>query len=466
MSPAMKPRDAPRHRSKLMARLAAILPLCLVLALALLRVGPAPEIAIAPQMPGIGPSTPVIVRAAEPGRGLGELTVELVQGERREALAERRFEPRPFWAFWGDRVKSAEITLTVGAESLPWLAEGEATLVVTAERAATWLRRPPAAVTERTLPVLLAPPRIEVTAEQVYVAQGGSAVVTYRVGENTGRDGVEVGDHWFPGDRLPGGEGGERFAFFAAPHDLDDPSTILLVAEDELGNRSAAAFIARYLRRPLTADTIRLSDRFMERVVPKILAASPELEQRGDLLSTYLAINGELRRANTETLVELAGRSQPSLLWRGAFLQQPNTQATAAFAQRRSYLYDGREVDRQDHLGFDLASTRRAEVVAANRGVVLLADTFGIYGNTVVLDHGFGLLSLYAHLSSIGVEVGGEVARGDVLGRTGETGLAGGDHLHFSILVRGVQVNPLEWWDPSWVEGRIGARLGPAFEPE
>ncbi len=465
MNPASQ-RDNPQRRSKLLTRGLAALLLGAFAALVVLRVGPAPEIAIEPQMPGIGPRTPVVVRAAEPSRGLGRLEVELVQGERRETLAQHRFVPRPFWAFWGERVAKEEISLEVGADNVPWLAEGEATLVVTAERAATWLRRPPPQVTRLDLPVRLTPPRIEVTAEQVYIAQGGSAVVTYRVGESSARDGVEVGGHWFPGDALPGGEDGERFAFFAAPHDLDDPSAILLVAEDDLGNRAAAAFVARYLRRPLTTDTIRLSDRFMERVVPKILAASPELEERSDLLSTYLAINGELRRSNTAALVELAGRSRPSLLWRGAFLQQPNTQAMAAFAQRRTYLYDGREVDRQDHLGFDLASTRRAEVVAANRGVVLLAETFGIYGNTVVLDHGFGLLSLYAHLSSIGVEVGQEVARDGVLGRTGETGLAGGDHLHFSILVRGVQVNPLEWWDESWVEGRIAAKIGSMLEPD
>ena len=420
---------------------------------------PSTQTSIEPSLPGIGPRTPVVVRAAEPGRGLGKLTVELVQGERRELLAGRRFEPRPFWAFWGERVASEEIALEVGAETVDGLREGEATLVVTAERAATWLRRPAAAVTERTLPVRLTPPGIEVTAEQVYVAQGGSSVVTYRVGESAARDGVEVGGHWFPGDPLPGGDGEERFAFFAAPHDLEDPAAIRLVAADELGNRAQAAFVARYLRRPLKTDTIRLSDAFMERVVPKILAASPEIEPRDDLLATYLAINGELRRSNAEALRALADRSQRSLLWRGAFLQQPNTQATASFAQRRTYLYDGREVDRQDHLGFDLASTRRAEVVAANRGVVALAEYFGIYGNTVVLDHGHGFMSLYAHLSSIGVEVGDEVARGDVLGRSGETGLAGGDHLHFSILVRGVQVNPLEWWDESWIRGRVLAKL-------
>jgi murein DD-endopeptidase MepM/ murein hydrolase activator NlpD len=83
----------------------------------------------------------------------------------------------------------------------------------------------------------------------------------------------------------------------------------------------------------------------------------------------------------------------------------------------------------------------------------------------VVLDHGCGLMSLYAHMSSIGVEEGQQVSRGDVLGRSGETGRAGGDHLHYSMLVHGVQVDPLEWWDGRWIRDHVAAKLGAeAFE--
>jgi murein DD-endopeptidase MepM/ murein hydrolase activator NlpD len=448
--------------SRFRSRLLLALPVILLLLLALLRVGAVPDVEIEPALPGIGPRTPVAVRVTTSGRGLGRLAFELLQEDRTELLAERVFEPRPFWAFWGARVVEATVDLEVGSETVSGLREGEATLRVTAERAPTWLRHPDPAVAERELPVRLKPPRLEVTSRQNNLSQGGSGVVTYKVGEGSVRDGVRSGERFFPGCPSPDGD---RFAIFAAPHDLDDGSGFRLMAADELGNRAESTFLDGYRPRPLRTDTIRLDDVFMARVVPEILAHSPALGDRGELLANYLAVNGDLRTENAAALVELSKRSRPRILWRQRFLQQPDNRVMAAFAERRTYLYQDREVDRQDHLGFDLASVRRAPVEAANDGIVRMAEYFGIYGNTVVLDHGCGLASLYAHLSSIGVEEGQQVSRGDVLGRSGETGLAGGDHLHYSMLVHGVQVDPLEWWDGRWIRDHVAAKLGAeAFE--
>jgi murein DD-endopeptidase MepM/ murein hydrolase activator NlpD len=134
----------------------------------------------------------------------------------------------------------------------------------------------------------------------------------------------------------------------------------------------------------------------------------------------------------------------------------------SAFADQRTYVYQGKDVDAQTHLGFDLAVVARTPVPAANRGVVLLARYFGIYGNTVVVDHGLGLATLYSHLSSIDVAEGRAVEQGTILGHTGATGLAGGDHLHFTTLVRGLQVNPVEWWDGAWIRDRVAGKVGPA----
>ncbi len=450
----------------------ALVVVALVL-LAWFRVGPPAEIDVAPALPGIGPRTPVTVRVAEPGRGLSRIVVELVQGERVKQIAERRHEPRPFWAFWGPKVASDEIGFEVGSETVPELEEGSAIVRVTAERAATWLRHPPPAVRELELPVRLTPPKIRVTSSQVYLAQGGSSAVVYRVGPTAARDGVRVAspsaggertEHWFPGYPLPGGAAEERFALFGAPHDLEDATGIRLLAADDVGNEVEVAFLDRYQRKPLSTDTIRLSERFMARVVPAILERTREVSEQESLLDSYLAINRDLRQINTRALFELAARSTPRFLWNQPFRQLPNTRSMALFADRRTYLYEGEEVDQQDHLGFDLASVRRAPVLAANRGSVLMSEYFGIYGNTVVLDHGFGLMTLYAHLSSLEVEPGQEVDRGDRLGATGETGLAGGDHLHFSVLLHGLQVNPLEWWDPRWIKNRIAHQLGDALQ--
>jgi murein DD-endopeptidase MepM/ murein hydrolase activator NlpD len=430
-----------------------------VVGLALWRVGPAPEIEILPAMPGIGPRTPVEVRLRAPGRGLSDFRVELVQGEAAaetvSPLIEQDNTPRPFWAFWGARRQSAEVTVEIGRETVPQLRAGEATVRVVAERAGSWLRHPSPAIAELTLPVRLEPPPLMVLSRAVSVTQGGSGLVVYRTDPAAARDGVRAGTWWFPGYPLPGGGEGERFCLFAAPYDQPDTSELRLVAEDEVGNRTETGFVTAFTARPPRQATIELSEAFMARVVPEILARSPEIRERDTLLASYQAVNGELRRKNAESLRELSKGSRPEFLWSEPFRQLGNSQVMASFADRRTYRLDGEAVDQQDHLGFDLASFRRAPVEASNRGVVALAEYFGIYGNTVVLDHGYGLMSLYSHLSSIDVEVGQTVAMGETLGRTGETGLAGGDHLHFSLMVHGLPVNPLEWWDPAWVRNRI-----------
>jgi murein DD-endopeptidase MepM/ murein hydrolase activator NlpD len=131
----------------------------------------------------------------------------------------------------------------------------------------------------------------------------------------------------------------------------------------------------------------------------------------------------------------------------------------SSFGDRRTYTHDGETIDRQVHLGFDLASVARAPVEATQAGVVVLAEPLGIYGSTVVLDHGLGVFSLYGHLSTIAVQPGQSVPAGAVLGQSGETGLAGGDHLHFSIIVRGNHVDPVEWWDPQWMRDHVTSKL-------
>jgi murein DD-endopeptidase MepM/ murein hydrolase activator NlpD len=148
------------------------------------------------------------------------------------------------------------------------------------------------------------------------------------------------------------------------------------------------------------------------------------------------------------------------MLWGGVtFHPFTNSAVQSAFADQRTYVYQGRDVDKQTHLGFDLASYAGTPIVAANRGKVLFAGELGIYGQTVILDHGMGVQSLYAHLSSIGVAVGSLVEKAQELGRSGMTGMAAGDHLHYTMLVHGRMVNPIEWWDSHWIDDRILRKL-------
>jgi hypothetical protein len=445
-----------------------LLPVLLVGGLALLRVGPPPAIEIHADRPGIGKRTNVTVRVREPQRGLGRITVELLQEDRTETLAAKSHQPRRFWSFWGPKPHGEEeIKVALGRDTAG-LKPGPAILRVTAERAGTWLRHPRPVVEEQTLTVRFTPPTLERTSSEVYVNQGGSEVVVYRVGEGSVRDGVQAGSWFFPGFPLPGGGPHDRMAFFSMPYDLADIGKVHLVAEDDLGNTALQSCIDKFFPKPVKQDTIPLNDAFMTKVTTEILSHTPEMKDTGDLLQNYLELNRELRRIDGERLKQLAAASKAEFLWRRTFLPIANSAVRSSFADRRTYVYNGNPVDQQDHLGFDMASTQRAPVLCVNDGVVALAEYFGIYGNAVIVDHGYGLMSLYGHLSAIAVKAGDRVARGQELGKSGETGLAGGDHLHFAMLLHGLPVTPVEWWDEHWIKDRIVRKLGTAFpfQPE
>jgi murein DD-endopeptidase MepM/ murein hydrolase activator NlpD len=431
--------------------------------LATLRVAPPARLSLEPEAAALGRKSPVTVVAEGAGRGLTAVRLELVQGDQVQVLEEKHFPARRPWAFWGPRTERVVFRTDAGSERVRTLKSGEAVLRAVSERAGTWLLHPAAVVTEKKLPVRLTPPALALLSTHHYVTQGGSEAVVYRVGETSVRDGVQSGHWFFPGFPLPGGGKGERFAFFAIPYDVSDVKGVRLFAEDDVSNRIELAFVDRFTPRPFARDRIELDEAFLQKVVPEILSNTPEEKDRGSLLESYLAINRELRARNAKVLRDLGGRSSPHFLWRQAFAPLGGAKVMSAFADRRTYVYDGREVDEQYHLGFDLAATRSVPIPAANDGVVVLSRYFGIYGNSVVLDHGYGLMTLYGHLSSLDVAEGTEIKRGATVGRSGATGLAAGDHLHFTTLLAGLPVNPIEWWDDHWVHDRIATKLGAAF---
>jgi murein DD-endopeptidase MepM/ murein hydrolase activator NlpD len=432
------------------------------LAEGIFRAGGSPRINIEPAMPVIGKRTPFKIELSEPRRGLTHVKVEFYQGDATVTLVDKSYRPSSQFSFWGSKIDRDTLAVEAGRQVMPGLSGGSAAVRVTADRASTWLRHPGSTVKEISLPVRLTPPSLQVTSTQTYVAQGGCEVVTYRVGESAARDGVRAGSWWFPGFPLPGGGRRDRFAFFAVPYDMAQPNVRLMV-EDAAGNETETAFIDKFFPKPFKTDNVEVTDAFLGKVVPGILSQTPELKDRGSLLDNYLAINGDLRQQDGQLLKSLAQKSSPAFLWAKPFFVMRNSKVMASFADRRTYLYQGRVIDHQDHLGYDLAVTKHFPIPAANDGIVAYARFFGIYGNAVVIDHGYGLMSIYGHLSSMAVTEGQKVARGDIIGKTGETGLAGGDHLHFCTLLQGLPVDPVEWWDSHWIKDRVARKLGPAF---
>ena len=360
------------------------------------------------------------------------------------------------------------ITATVPAEAVAGLHDGPATLHVDAGRRILFGLREAASSESRPIRVQLTPPIVKVMSNHHYIRLGGAEAIVYWVAPPDATSGVMVGDRFYPGYAASGVAGGHsadpslKVAFFALAFDQDVNTPIRLYARDAAGNETTGQFPYRAFTASFAESRVDLDDRFLERVVPAILEATPGFTAdggEGNLLSAFLDINRTLREQNAEQIAGYASDTSPEWLSRGPFARLGRSSSEDVFADHRTYFHNGREIDQQIHLGVDLASTRRAPVTSAQAGRVLFAGYLGIYGNTVILDHGMGVQSLYAHLSSLDVEKGDRVEQGEVIGRSGMTGLAGGDHVHFTILVNGTPVNPIEWWDPNWVHDRIERKL-------
>jgi murein DD-endopeptidase MepM/ murein hydrolase activator NlpD len=348
----------------------------------------------------------------------------------------------------------------VGKRSIPDLQQGKARIVVRAARPALFGLRELESTVTRDVEVRLQPPRVEVLSTFHYVNHGGSEFVVYRATPADVESGVRVGDTEYRGFPAQGagisGDPALRVAFFALLHNQALNTRIEVFGRDPAGNTAVTPLDYRVFPKPYGSSRIDLDDEFLQKVVPAIASNSPDEDiPTDDVLKGFLRINGELRRKNNQHLTDLAGKTAPEMLFKDAFQQLGNSQVEARFADARTYVYKGKDVDRQVHLGFDLAATANVAIVASQRGVVVHADYLGIYGNCVVIDHGLGVQSLYAHLSTIAVKPGDKVEKGQTLGRSGMTGLAGGDHLHFTMLVGGQQVTPVDWWSEQWMEDRV-----------
>jgi murein DD-endopeptidase MepM/ murein hydrolase activator NlpD len=290
------------------------------------------------------------------------------------------------------------------------------------------------------------------------VNQGGAGLIIYRTSEACPRTGVNVGDNFFPGYSGISKDAQIFIAFFALRYDQGPGTKLSLAATDQAGNNSQVGFYYHIRRKTFRKDKINISDGFLNRKLPEFpsviaqKAGSPPVDM-------FLAINRDMRKADYQKIVGLVQKTDNQIHWQGRFARLPKSATRSGFADQRTYTYKGKVIDHQVHLGVDLASLARSPVPAANSGIVVFADNLGIYGKTVFVDHGFNLFSAYSHLSSIAVSVGDRLTKGQKIGQTGKSGLAGGDHLHYGMLVYNTFVNPVEWWDSKWIINNVTSKL-------
>ena len=447
---------------------AATLALVVVVALGYPRLeSREPRVLFDREFEALGRTPALALTVEDPASGLKKVRVVLAQDDGEVVLVEESFDGPGALALWRtgtEKSRTYDIGMLITEKYQ--VQDGPARLSVSAaDYALRGFGGGNQTEMTREFVFDIYPPRLEALSGLHYINQGGSECALYRVSDDAEASGIQVGPHFFPGLPVDPADPELRFALFAFAYDLPADTPVQLVARDAAGNQSTAGIGHRVTPREFRRRQIVLSDTFLQKVVPEIVSRTPGVRDQGKLIDTYVEINSRLRRENHETLAEISKQSEERLLWEGAFLQLSNSQVESSFADRRTYMYQGEEVDRQDHVGFDLSVVQRYPIEAANAGRVILADYFGIYGNSVAIDHGAGLVSLYAHMSSIDVEVGQMVGKEEILGRSGATGVAGGDHLHFGLFLHGVPVNPIEWWDPKWIQDHVLDRLAAAAEP-
>ena len=233
---------------------------------------------------------------------------------------------------------------------------------------------------------------------------------------------------------------------------------VSLVATDKAGNVTKTK-IPLYIR-PMNekVDKLNIDEQFIQNVSASVLEQSG-MQVPNNLADVFIASNRILREQNVKTIKEESrkymDRSMISSFEIKPFQRLENSRTAAGFAERRHYYFNNEKIDEAWHLGVDWASVKQAPIKTTNKGRVISNKYIGIYGNTLILDHKMGLGTLYGHTSSTRVNVGDDVQAGELIANTGTSGAVLGDHVHFGVLVQGIEVNPLEWMDPNWIKTRI-----------
>lgn len=410
-----------------------------------------PQVAFTQQSTYLGKEGTISFKVSDIGSGIRTLSVVAEQNGVRKDLYSKVYPRSGYTGQVGPAEDAQEITFQPLKSGFK---EGEITLeIVSYDFSANNFLAGNRSSLKKTLTVDTKAPRLSFLHSEKYMTNGGAGISIYTVDDSSAESGVVINGNFFKGYPLNDGRENVFICYFALPYGATGINGLSLIATDPAGNSSKMRFSTKFKLTPKVKDRINISDGFLDMKIPEFEQNS-SFELKGSDVDKYIFINNRMRQDNNKNIAKICTTTSSERYWQGRFLRMAGA-SPAGYAEYRSYYYKGKLIDKQVHLGVDLASTKRADIYAANAGEVIYTDYHGIYGNMVIVDHGQGVHSLYSHMTQINVQVGDMVTKKTILGLTGSTGMSGGDHLHLSILVGGVFVNPREWWDARWIEVNI-----------
>jgi murein DD-endopeptidase MepM/ murein hydrolase activator NlpD len=231
-----------------------------------------------------------------------------------------------------------------------------------------------------------------------------------------------------------------------------------IMATDKAGNTMRVHIPYYHKAKNYRVSKIKLSDRFLKGKIAELADEYPETQGVEDSIEQFKIINEDVRANNEKIIHEITSRTSDKMV--NDFSIKPfyplkNAAKVASFGDHRMYYYKNQKVSESYHLGLDLASVKMGKIRTQNHGMTVYAEENGIYGNLPIIHHGMGLYTIYGHCSSVKVTPGDAVKPTEQIANTGKSGYAMGDHLHFGVLVQGVEVRPEEWMDLDWIRLNI-----------
>jgi hypothetical protein len=344
----------------------------------LLSLSATPVVQLQPQVTALGVATPLTLQVSD-RHGIREAVVSVEQNGIRYSAWETKQPARRI--FWQQSVPDSVWNLVAGTKSVPQLKDGKAQLIV--EVTSNDFRGKTVRL-ERDVMVVTQPPVLTVDSDQHYLYLGMADLVTFNAAGYWTEAGVRVGDEAFRSWPMPDGKPG-LFSLFAFAWNMPAGTVPLVYATNPAGNEVTAPMAFQFPKKEQPKYRVRdlqLDDRFVQKVIGEL-----DPNGSGDPIARFVKINSEMRRANNQTLSDLRLKTEGRFLWSQPFLQQHNSKVESSFADERNYIYQGKKIDQQVHLGYDLSITQHVGVEASNDGRVVYAAPLGIYGNCIVVDY-------------------------------------------------------------------------------
>lgn len=390
---------------------------------------------VLPEFKSVGKDFSFILQAEDKNSPVVRVKVSIVQNGREVSILTKE----------GIKQSSVSINVSINPQKLG-LIEGEATLKVEVSNS-SWFRR--VNLYERQVKIDLTPPVISVVDWTKNLINGGTGFAFFKTSEPLSDAYIKVGSYNFKCLELSYG----YVCPFSFPYFENDYLPVSINVADYAKNRLIYSLSYNLKKINYSKSVLSIDDNFIQTKIKPL----SDIDIK-DNVELFKHVNVEIRKKNEDVIHRISSECKnKEPLFEGYFSYLENSAKLGGFADYRKYSYEGQIIEGADayHKGFDFASVKNGIVKASNKGEVVFTGFLGIYGNTVIVDHGMCVYSLYSHLDQIDVKVGQKVNKNTIIGKTGTTGLAVGDHLHYGIIVNGIEVNPIEWFDPKWLDTRF-----------